>query len=76
MNDAFTFNPEPGSPIASPNLWIFFAVTIPVTVATYVMWIYWHRFSQTRHKARHEQGLKDVEKELKLRMRSATTMTW
>jgi hypothetical protein len=76
MNDAFTFNPEPGAPIASPNLWIFFAVTIPVTIATYGLWLWWHGFSQTRHKVRHEQGLKDVEKELKQRMRSATTMTW
>ncbi|KAM0714814.1 hypothetical protein Q7P37_009278 [Cladosporium fusiforme] len=76
MNDAFTFNPGPGETIASPNLWIFFAVTIPVTVATYALWIWWHKFSQERYKVRHEQGLKDVEKELKLRMRSATTMTW
>lgn len=76
MNDAFTFNPGPGETIASPNLWIFFAVTIPVTIATYALWIWWHKFSQERYKVRHEQGLKDVEKELKLRMRSATTMTW
>lgn len=75
MNDMFNWNPGPGEAIASPLLWVFFVVTIPVTLGVYVLWIWWFKVSQKRYLVRHEQGLKDVEKELKMRMKSAT-MTW
>ena len=76
MEGMFNWNPGPGEQIASPYLWVFWVVTVPITVGVYLLWLWWFKFSQTRHKSRHEQGLKDVEKELKMRMRSATTMTF
>lgn len=76
MEGMFNWSPGPGEPIASPYLWVFWVVTVPVTAGVYLLWFWWFKFSQTRHRARHEQGLKDVEKELKMRMRSATTMTF
>jgi hypothetical protein len=76
MNNMFDFNPSPGDPIASPYLWVYFVVTVPITIGIYIIWVWWFKITQTRYKVRHDEGLKDVEKELKMRMRTATAMTW
>ncbi|KAK6437197.1 hypothetical protein LTR95_006613 [Oleoguttula sp. CCFEE 5521] len=76
MNNAFNFDPGPDEKMVAPYLWIFFAVTVPITVGVYIFWVWWFRTTQGRYKQRHEEGLKDVEKELKMRMRTATAMTW
>ena len=75
MNGMFNW-PIPDGQIASEYLWVFWVVTIPLTLLVYMMWVVWFKFSQKKFKSRHEEGLKDIEKDLKLRMRSATTMTF
>lgn len=69
----FNWNPGPGQPIASPYLYVFFAVTIPVTIMIYAAWFWWDRYSQRKYrKKRVDGGLGDVEKELRMRVRTAT----
>jgi hypothetical protein len=75
MNDMFNFNPQAGESIASPYLYIFFAVTVPVTAAVYVAWFWWFNYNQKQFQKRHEEGLGDIEKKLRLAVRSATG-TW
>jgi len=29
--------------IASPYVWVFFAVTIPLTIAVYAAWVWWFK---------------------------------
>ena len=67
--------PMQGNRIASPYLWVFFAITIPLTLAIYVAWVWWFRYSQERWKKHHDEGLEKFEHEFKLRVRSATG-TW
>ena len=71
----FNWRPGPGQSIASPYLWVYFVVTVPVTALVYVFWIWWFRVSQKSYSAKHEEGLQDVEKKLRLAARSATG-TW
>lgn len=68
--------PEPVvGTIASPLLYVYFVVTIPLTLMVYVAWILWFRFSQKRFKKDHVKAVSDFEKELKNRVRT-TTETW
>jgi len=69
--------PYNGNKIASPYLWVYFAVTIPLTALVYVAWVWWFKFSQKQSKKKHDEGLDSFEKELKMRVRTATgTGTW
>ncbi|KAI7212874.1 hypothetical protein KC333_g6884 [Hortaea werneckii] len=61
--------------IASPYTWVYFVVTVPLTLMVYAAWHFWLRYSQTRYKKTHEEGLNKFEQELKTRVRSATG-TW
>lgn len=61
--------------LASPYVYVYFVVTIPLTIMVYAAWVWWFRVSQTRHKQMHEEGVNKFEKELKARLRSATN-TW
>ncbi|RMY97540.1 hypothetical protein D0862_08018 [Hortaea werneckii] len=61
--------------IASPYTWVYFVVTVPLTLIVYAAWHFWLRYSQTRYKKTHEEGLNKFEQELKTRVRSATG-TW
>ena len=67
--------PFRGDNIASPYLWVFFVITIPLTLFVYTAWVLWFRYSQERWKEQHDAGLEKFEKEFKLRLRSATG-TW
>ena len=71
----FNWAPGPGERIASPYLYVYFVVTVPVTALVYATWLWWFRVSQKHHEKRHEEGLQDVEKKLRLAVRSATG-TW
>lgn len=71
----FNWNPGPGESLCSPYIWVFFVVTIPVTVLVYMVWIWWFKVSQKHYQTRHEKGLEDIEKKLKFAARS-TTGTW
>ncbi|KAK4553843.1 hypothetical protein LTR86_009018 [Recurvomyces mirabilis] len=61
--------------IASPYVYVYFVITIPLTLVVYAAWVWWFRVSQTRHKKAHEEGVTKFEQELKMRVRSATG-TW
>lgn len=61
--------------IASPYVWVYFVVTIPLTLMVYAAWIWWFKYSQKSYKKHHEAGLQKFEQELKMRVRSATG-TW
>ncbi|GAB7363235.1 hypothetical protein MBLNU230_g3517t1 [Neophaeotheca triangularis] len=74
MEGVFNWDGDEG-PLVSSYVWVYFAVTIPLTGFVIVAWLWWFQFSQQRHRVKHEQGLQDVEKELKLRTRSASG-TW
>ncbi len=71
----FNWNPSPDETICSAYIWVFFVVTIPITVLVYIFWIYWFKLSQKHYQSRHEKGLEDIEKKLKFAARS-TTGTW
>ena len=71
----FDWSPGPDQSIASPYLYVYFAVTIPVTLLVYAAWFSWFRFNQKRYQKRHDEDLQDVEKKLRLQVRSATG-TW
>ena len=71
----FNWSPGPGQRVTSPYLYIFFVVTVPVTAIVFAVWIWWFKISQKLYQKRHEEGLQDVEKKLRLAIRSATN-TW
>lgn len=73
--EMFNWRPGPGEPVASPFLYVYFVVTIPLTLMVYVAWFWWFRHSQKKYQKRHDDGLDDVEKELRRRVRTATG-TW
>ncbi len=45
----FNWRPAPGEQIASPYLWIYFAVTVPITVIVYILWIGWFKYTQKHY---------------------------
>lgn len=61
--------------LVSPYLWVYFAVTIPLTLIVYGAWVWWFRVAQKSYKEQHDERLIKSEKELKQRIRNATT-TW
>lgn len=75
MNGMFNWDPRPEQSIASPYLYVFFVVTVPVTAGVYLAWFWWFKYNQKHHQKRHEEGLEDIEKKLRLAVRSATR-TW
>ncbi|WPG99167.1 Hypothetical protein R9X50_00197800 [Acrodontium crateriforme] len=75
MNGMFNWPAGKDGEIASPLLWIFFAVTIPLTIIIYLVWIVWFRISQKKYVKQHDEAVANFEKELKMRVRSATG-TW
>lgn len=75
MNGMFNWDPKPGQSIASPYLYVFFVVTVPITALVYAAWFWWFKYNQRQYQTRHEEGLGDIEKKLRLAVRSATG-TW
>ncbi|KAK3115042.1 hypothetical protein LTR53_006036 [Teratosphaeriaceae sp. CCFEE 6253] len=61
--------------IASPFVYVYFVVTVPLTLAVYAAWVWWFKYSQSHYKKNHDEGLAKFEQELKNRVRSATG-TW
>ncbi|KAK4546451.1 hypothetical protein LTR36_002128 [Oleoguttula mirabilis] len=66
---------ESSDSIASPFIWVYFVVTIPLTLMVYAAWVWWFKFSQRHFKKHHDEGINKFEEELKTRVRSATG-TW
>lgn len=73
--EMFNWRPGPGESVASPYLYVYFVATIPLTLMVYAAWFWWFRYSQKKYQKRHDDGLEDVEKELRRRVRTATG-TW
>ncbi len=75
MNGMFNWRPGPDQNIASPYLYVFFVVTVPLTAVLYIAWFVWFRYSQKHHTRRHDEGQQDIDEKLRLAVRSATG-TW
>jgi Mg2+ and Co2+ transporter CorA len=73
--NTFNWFPGPGEVLCSPYIWIFFVVTIPLTLLVYAAWIWWFKISQKHYQTRHEKGLEEIEEKLRFAIRSATG-TW
>lgn len=61
--------------LASPYVWVFFAVTVPLTLMVYAVWVVWDKRSYKQYQIKHDESVKAFEIELKQRLRSATG-TW
>ena len=76
MDGMFNWHAGPGDRIASPYIWVFFVITIPLTALVYAVWFWWFKVSQKHYQKRHEEGLEGIEMKLRSAVRSATTGTW
>ncbi|KAH9844576.1 hypothetical protein Tdes44962_MAKER07273 [Teratosphaeria destructans] len=65
----------PDGSSVSPYLWVYFVVTIPLTIVVYLLWVWWFKHSQRNYKKNHDASVMKFEQELKSRVRSATG-TW
>ena len=73
MNDMFNWEPAEGQSIASPYLYVFFVVTIPLTVLVYIGWWWWFRRMRLEYQKQYEDSdFAHVEQDLMKRMRTAT----
>ena len=54
MNGMFNWEPAEGQSLASPYLYGFFVVTIPLPVIVYVAWWYWFRRVQKEFQKNYE----------------------
>lgn len=75
MNGMFNWSPAAGESIASPYLYVFFAVTVPLTLLVYSLWLWWFARLEKAHK---KKNLTDIdfdqyEQEVTRRMRTATS---
>ena len=47
--EMFNWRPGPGESIASPYLWVYWVVTVPITVLVYIVWVWWFRHTQKHY---------------------------
>lgn len=73
MDGMFNWQPSEGQSLSSPYLWIFFVITIPLTVVVYIGWFWWFRRLQKEYAKQYEDSdFAAVEQDLMKRMRTAT----
>jgi hypothetical protein len=58
----FDWNPSDGSHIVSPYIWIYWAISVPLTVIGILVWRVWWRMEDAKHssqmaKAKYDYGL-------------------
>jgi protein-S-isoprenylcysteine O-methyltransferase Ste14 len=76
------FNFQNSGPAVSPNFWIYWVVTIPVTVAIVIFWYVWEKRREAmydKEDADLEKGSEDMEKDIMATMRKRTmskATTW
>jgi cytochrome c-type biogenesis protein CcmH/NrfF len=76
------FNFQTSGPAVSPNFWIYWVVTIPVTVAIVIFWYVWEKRREAmydKEDADLEKGSEDMEKDIMATMRKRTmskATTW
>jgi hypothetical protein len=69
------FNFQTSGPAVSPNFWIYWVVTIPVTVAIVIFWYVWEKRREAmydKEDADLEKGSEDMEKDIMATMRKRT----
>lgn len=74
-------SPTDATPVVSVQLWIYFALTIPITAIILVAWLWWDRRREAQHvrdDADLENNIDEMEKEmLELRLRTMSKVrTW
>lgn len=73
MNGMFNWTPSDDLPLASPYLYVYFVVAIPVTVLVYVAWVLWFKFAEKQYKTESiDTELEDIERNLMQRMKTFT----
>jgi len=48
----FNWNASQGQPIASKYIWVYFVITIPLTLLILLTWLWWYKRSQRTHQRR------------------------
>lgn len=80
-SDATDSSSSPRGPVA-PELWIYFAITVPMTLIIVLLWWWWDRRRDARHAkedADVEQGIEKMEGQIMAMMRKRTmnkVRTW
>lgn len=78
----FNFNPDPNQPVISPQFWIYWAFTIPITTVIVGGWWFWERKRERKYGKEDqdlENGSEDMEKNIMAMMRRRTmskASTW
>jgi len=74
MQGMFNWLPTPDQPqLASPYLYVYFVVTIPVTLIVYVAWLWWTKYKEKQYKEQSvDLELDKIEETMKSRMRTMT----
>lgn len=60
----FRWDVDATSSIVSRHFWIYWAVMIPLTVATVLAWILWTRMTGLRHRAQDRMGRESLLNEI------------
>jgi hypothetical protein len=72
----FNFQPEGDPPpIISPLLWVYFVITVPVTLVIVMAWRWWDRRRETKYAAEDkdlEAGIEVMEAQIMSNMRKRT----
>lgn len=71
----FNFNPDPNQPVISPQFWIYWAFTIPITTVIVGGWWFWERKRERKYGKEDEDlenGSEDMEKNIMAMMRRRT----
>lgn len=77
----FNFN-SGGPPLVSPLLWVYFVISIPLTLAIVMFWRWWDKRREVRYAkedADIEAGIEKMEAEIMATMRKRTlskVRTW
>jgi hypothetical protein len=73
MNGMFNWTPSDDEPLASPYLYVYFVVTIPVTLIVYIAWVMWTKYKEKQYREQSvDLELDEIERTMKLRMRTMT----
>ncbi|KAL8371503.1 hypothetical protein RB595_001341 [Gaeumannomyces hyphopodioides] len=71
----FDFKAQEGQPVVAESLWIYFALTVPLTLAIVVSWLVWDRRRERHYAAEDadlEIGIEKLELQVMTAMRQRT----
>ncbi|EOO04092.1 hypothetical protein UCRPA7_353 [Phaeoacremonium minimum UCRPA7] len=78
----FNFSPDPGQPIVASSIWVYFAITVPITIVIVVIWRVWDRTRERQYAEEDvdlEAGIEKMEQQIMAMMRKRTlskVRTW